>query len=142
MLLGALALDAPLKVMGFTPQGSAAAGRAQVAGLIAEASGLLGLDLADVAQAISISDDFLGSGHADTTPQAVEAIKLVASTEGIFLDPVYTGKAMAALIQAVRTGQLGPSDTVVFAHTGGIPALFAFAEALMPEPFSVYKRTN
>jgi 1-aminocyclopropane-1-carboxylate deaminase/D-cysteine desulfhydrase-like pyridoxal-dependent ACC family enzyme len=142
MLLGALALDAPLKVMGFTPQGSAAAGRCQVAGLIAEASRLLALDLAGVEQAISISDDFLGSGHADTTPEAVAAIKLVASTEGIFLDPVYTGKAMAALIQAVRMGQVGPSDTVVFAHTGGIPALFAFADALIPEPFSVYKRTN
>ena len=128
--------------MGFTPQGSAAAGRSQVAGLIAEASELLGLDVPGVEQAISISDDFLGSGHADTTPEAVEAIKLVASTEGIFLDPVYTGKAMAALIQAVRTGRLGPADTVVFAHTGGIPALFAFADALLPEPFSVYQRAN
>src|SRR5439155_8238090 len=128
--------------MGFTPQGSAAGGRTQVAGLIDEASQLLALDLPGVDRAISISDDFLGSGHAETTLEAVEAIKLVASTEGIFLDPVYTGKAMAALIQAVRVGRLGPSDTVVFAHTGGIPALFAFADALIPEPFSVYQRAN
>lgn len=138
MLLGALALGAPFRVMGLTPQGSAAASRVQVATLMKEVGQILAIDLPDSESAISIDDAFLGHGHADTTPEAVAAIKLVASTEGIFLDPVYTGKAMAGLINHIRSGELGPADTVVFAHTGGIPTVFAFADALMPEPFSVY----
>jgi len=52
----------------------------------------------------------------------------------VFLDPVYSGRAMAGLIGHVRSGQLRPDDTVVFAHTGGVPALFAYAEELVPEP--------
>ncbi len=142
MLLGALALGVPLRVVGFTPQGGAAQSRIQVAALMEEVSQLLAIELPGAESAISISDAFLGPGHASTTPEAVEAIKLAASTEGIFLDPVYSGKAMAGLIDHIRTGKLRSSDTVVFAHTGGIPALFAFADALMPEPFSVYRSTE
>jgi 1-aminocyclopropane-1-carboxylate deaminase/D-cysteine desulfhydrase-like pyridoxal-dependent ACC family enzyme len=55
---------------------------------------------------------------------------MVARAEGIFLDPVYTGKAMAALIDDVRRGVIDPSETVVFLHTGGTPALFAHADVL------------
>ena len=57
-------------------------------------------------------------------------LHLVARTEGILLDPVYTGKAMAALIDHVRRGQIPPASAVVFVHTGGTPALFAYADEL------------
>jgi len=56
----------------------------------------------------------------------VNAIRLVAQTEGIFLDPVYTGKAMAGLIDLIKKGRFKSTDTVIFIHTGGIPALFAY----------------
>ena len=59
-----------------------------------------------------------------------EALRLVASTEGIILDPVYSGKAMAGLIDHVRTGRIGKGETVIFLHTGGTPALFAYADDL------------
>jgi L-cysteate sulfo-lyase len=52
----------------------------------------------------------------------------VARLEGILLDPVYTGKAMAGLIDMVRTGRFKPKDRVLFWHTGGVPALFAYRE--------------
>jgi D-cysteine desulfhydrase len=64
------------------------------------------------------------------TPECREAVKLAASTEGLILDPVYTGKAMAGLIGHIRQGKFGKGDTVVFVHTGGMPALFAYAEDL------------
>lgn len=64
------------------------------------------------------------------TPEGLEALKLVARSEGIILDPVYTSKAMAGLIDHIRTGRLAKSDTVIFVHTGGTPALFAYAEDL------------
>jgi len=59
-----------------------------------------------------------------------EALKLAARTEGLILDPVYTGKAMAGLIDQVHTGRIPKGSKVVFVHTGGMPALFAYADDL------------
>ena len=55
---------------------------------------------------------------------------LAAGHEGLLLDPVYTGKAMAGLIAHVRSGRIAPGSRVLFVHTGGQPALFAYAESL------------
>lgn len=66
-----------------------------------------------------------GEGYGAITEDALEAIERVASLEGVILDPVYTGKAMAGLIAAAREGHFAPDDTVVFWHTGGAVALFA-----------------
>jgi D-cysteine desulfhydrase family pyridoxal phosphate-dependent enzyme len=66
-----------------------------------------------------------GDGYGAITEDALEAIERVASLEGVILDPVYTGKAMAGLIAAAREGRFAPDDTVVFWHTGGAVALFA-----------------
>jgi D-cysteine desulfhydrase family pyridoxal phosphate-dependent enzyme len=74
---------------------------------------------------VVVDHDRFGTGYGAPTDDAVEAITLTARTEGLVLDPVYTGKAMAGLIAAVRDGLIGPDDTVVFWHTGGSPALFA-----------------
>jgi D-cysteine desulfhydrase family pyridoxal phosphate-dependent enzyme len=66
-----------------------------------------------------------GDGYGAITDEALEAIERVAGLEGVILDPVYTGKAMAGLIGAAREGRFAPGDTVVFWHTGGAVALFA-----------------
>ncbi len=68
--------------------------------------------------------NYAAPGYAKPSKKGVEAIKLVAQTEGILLDPTYTGKAFAAVIDDVRNGKLTSKDTVVFVHTGGLPALF------------------
>ena len=67
---------------------------------------------------------YVGAGYGLISPAGAEAIRLLAQTEGILLDPVYTGKAMAALADLVRNGEMGSDKTVVFIHTGGTPALF------------------
>jgi 1-aminocyclopropane-1-carboxylate deaminase/D-cysteine desulfhydrase-like pyridoxal-dependent ACC family enzyme len=64
------------------------------------------------------------------TPKAAEAIKLVARTEGILLDPVYTAKAMAGLIDLVEQGHFERDDNVIFLHTGGTPTLFVYRNQL------------
>ncbi|MGH8975092.1 MAG: D-cysteine desulfhydrase family protein [Acidimicrobiia bacterium] len=66
-----------------------------------------------------------GAGYGKPTPETREAIRAAARTEGLILDPVYTGKAMAGLIGWAREGRFAPEETVVFWHTGGAPALFA-----------------
>ncbi|MEY2565536.1 MAG: D-cysteine desulfhydrase [Actinomycetota bacterium] len=71
----------------------------------------------------------IGGGYAVATDEGREALRLAARFEGLVLDPVYTGKAMAGLIAARRDGRLAPGDRVVFLHTGGLPALFAGAYA-------------
>ena len=67
---------------------------------------------------------FIGEGYGIPTPAALESINLLARTEAILLDPVYTSKGFSALMAHVRTGHIPPTDTVVFLHTGGMPALF------------------
>lgn len=76
----------------------------------------------------------IGSGYGSVTAAAREALLLAARLEGLVLDPVYTGKAMAGLVAACRSHQLAPSDHVVFIHTGGLPALFAAPYALWLRP--------
>ncbi|MBC8104642.1 MAG: D-cysteine desulfhydrase family protein [Cytophagales bacterium] len=69
--------------------------------------------------------DWMGPHYAAPTPACDAAIRLLARTEGVFLDPVYSGKAFAALLDLVRQARFSPRETVVFWHTGGSPALFA-----------------
>jgi D-cysteine desulfhydrase family pyridoxal phosphate-dependent enzyme len=87
---------------------------------------------------VVVQDGFIGPGYGIPTPEGVEAIRLVARTEGIFLDPTYTGKAMAGLIAEIRSGRMRRDETVMFLHTGGEPALFAHPEIrnLHPSPAS------
>ncbi len=76
-------------------------------------------------------DDYVGEAYGKPSPEALEAISLAARTEGLLLDPVYTGKAMAGLIDHVRQGRVTKDDVVVFIHTGGLPALFAFKDEIL-----------
>jgi L-cysteate sulfo-lyase len=75
-------------------------------------------------------DEFVGPGYGQATKEMVDAITLTARTEGILLDPVYSGKGMAGLIALCRRGHFKASDTVVFIHTGGSAALFAYQGTL------------
>jgi D-cysteine desulfhydrase/L-cysteate sulfo-lyase len=76
-------------------------------------------------------DDFVETRYGAPSTRGMEAIALAARTEGLLLDPIYTGKAMAGLIEHARQGKVGKDSTVVFIHTGGQPALFSFADTLL-----------
>lgn len=79
---------------------------------------------------LNLSDDYLGGGYGIVGDPEMEALSLVARLEGIVLDPVYTGRAMAGLFDMIRRGVFSKSETVLFWHTGGSPALFAYGETL------------
>jgi 1-aminocyclopropane-1-carboxylate deaminase/D-cysteine desulfhydrase-like pyridoxal-dependent ACC family enzyme len=85
----------------------------------------LGSNLALPPDEIECPMDWMGPQYGVPTPECMVAIRLLAQTEGIFFDPVYSGKAMAALLDMVRGGRFRPTDTIVFWHTGGGPSLFA-----------------
>jgi L-cysteate sulfo-lyase len=98
----------------------------KVSSLVGEVCALLGRpDLADVIDVVC-DGAYVGPGYGVETPGMADAVRMLARTEGIFLDPVYTGKAMAGLIDYVTCGKLAGSGPVVFLHTGGTPALFVY----------------
>jgi 1-aminocyclopropane-1-carboxylate deaminase/D-cysteine desulfhydrase-like pyridoxal-dependent ACC family enzyme len=96
---------------------------ARIAG---EAAERLGLKVRLAPGDLTVTDAFLGPGYGIPTPEAEAAIRLAARCEGLILDPVYTGKAFAGLRALGAEGMLPPDRAVVFWHTGGMPALFAF----------------
>lgn len=76
-------------------------------------------------------DNYVGPGYSIPTDGMTEAVKLLAQTESILLDPVYSGKAMAGLVDLVRKGHFAPGSNVLFLHTGGSPALYAYIDTFM-----------
>ncbi len=81
------------------------------------------------AGALRLRLDQVGAGYAELTEPVVEAVRLAARTEGLVLDPTYTGRALAGLVAAVREGDVRPGDRVVFLHSGGLPGLFGHPDA-------------
>jgi len=84
------------------------------------------LDLTVSPKDVKIVDDYVFGGYGKVSSQVVDAIELVGKEEGILLDPVYSGKAMSGLIDMVRNRMFEKTDTILFIHTGGIPALFPY----------------
>jgi D-cysteine desulfhydrase family pyridoxal phosphate-dependent enzyme len=95
----------------------------QVPTKAAEAAALAGR--AAPAGVVQLDHDHFGADYGAPTDDGRDAVDLAARMEGLILDPVYSGKAMAGLITARRNGRIAPDTRVVFLHTGGLPALFA-----------------
>jgi len=91
----------------------------------------IGADPVD-ASLVLCDDTQFGSEYGTPTPEALEAIKLLADTEAILLDPVYSSKAFAGMLADIRAGLYADDDAIVFVHTGGTPALFAKVDLLKP----------
>lgn len=94
-----------------------------------ETLALLGTRRRVTIEEISIDDTQVGEGYAIPTEEGMAAIGLLARTEAIILDPVYTGKAMAAAIADVRGGIYSSEDSIIYLHTGGGPSVFANLDA-------------
>lgn len=80
---------------------------------------------------VRLEEDYIGPAYGVVTREGQAALQLAARTEGIVLDPVYTAKAMAGMIDHVRRGRVPPGSTLVFVHTGGVPALFTYADEVL-----------
>lgn len=89
---------------------------------------LIGVNVDIPAAAVVAFDDYVGPGYSLPTDSMVEAVKLLAQTEGILLDPVYSGKAMAGMIDLIRKDYFKKGSNVLFLHTGGSPALYAYMD--------------
>ncbi|MET4700425.1 L-cysteate sulfo-lyase [Constrictibacter sp. MBR-5] len=94
--------------------------------LAAETAELLGITSGVEAGATAVDDGYFGTAYGVPTPGMIEAVELTARHEGLLLDPVYSGKAMAGLIDHVRNGTWQAGEDVLFLHTGGIAGLFGY----------------
>lgn len=126
LVAGLNALNAPIGVIGISVRAKREAQIANVHKLACETSELIGVKGELSKDLVEAYDDYVGPGYGQPTDEMVDAISLLAAEEGIFLDPVYSGKGMAGLIGLVRKGALKKGETVVFIHTGGAAALFAY----------------
>ena len=103
-------------------------GNSPVARLINEAAKLLGVAISVTPADLANRDEWSGPEYAAPSVQSQEAMRLAAVTEALILDPRYSAKGMAGLIGTIRSGLFRAGETVVFIHTGGQPALFAYHE--------------
>ena len=124
--LRALGIDAP--VLGVCVRRAADLQRPRILARCGEIAKLLGVPSPVIAADVQITDEFLAPGYGQLNPATREAIMTGASREALMLDPVYSGKAMAGFLDRARKGSA--EETLVFLHTGGTPAIFAYGNVL------------
>ena len=117
--------SAPYQLAGIAVSGGEPEKRQRALRIANQAAELLNISTRITTDDLPNDEAYIGTGYAVATEACVEAIHLLARTEGIFIDPVYSGKAMAGMIDHIRKGMYQPTDSIVFLHTGGTPALFA-----------------
>jgi 1-aminocyclopropane-1-carboxylate deaminase/D-cysteine desulfhydrase-like pyridoxal-dependent ACC family enzyme len=132
MILGArmTGLADTTDLLGISVDRPAAALAPGIADLATRGADALGLGWRVYPSEVEINDDYLGGGYAVVGESEREAIRLLAQHEGILLDPVYTGRALAGLIDLIRRGAFTAGQRVLFWHTGGTAALFASSDAI------------
>jgi 1-aminocyclopropane-1-carboxylate deaminase/D-cysteine desulfhydrase-like pyridoxal-dependent ACC family enzyme len=129
LVLGKALLKAQFEVVGIASMPPRSDLKSAIASWAEDAARLLGLEVPVAETEISNYAEFVGERSRTVNSGCLEAIRLVARTEGIILDPVHTGKAMAGLISHIRCGRINAKETVVFVHTGGTPVIFDYVDA-------------
>ena len=129
LVAGLVALNSGIPVLGIGVRAPKPKQEANVLALAERTAAHLGLPGIIKPEHVVANCDYVGQGYGIPTEGMVEAVKLVAQKEGILLDPVYSGKGMAGLIDLIQKGRFGKDQNVVFLHTGGQAGLFGYPEA-------------
>lgn len=130
LLAGLRALANTTPVLGFTVHLDRREQQELVWSLLVETAALLQTGNRPARADVLASSDYYGGIYGVVQDSSIEAMEIMTSTEGILLDPIYTGVALAGLIDQIRKGRFGPQDTVLFLHTGGTPGLFGYVDRL------------
>ncbi|HEV7158585.1 MAG TPA: D-cysteine desulfhydrase [Caulobacteraceae bacterium] len=127
LLAGLVGLTAGIPVTGVSVRRPKAEQEGNVRVLTKDCADLLGT-LSPTRKDVVVADEWVGPGYSLPSPEMIEAVRMTASLESVLLDPVYTGKAMAGLIGMARAGRWKAKEKVLFLHTGGSPALYAYQD--------------
>ncbi len=128
LVAGLHALSSPIRVLGIGVRQPKGTQEANVLRLAQATAAHMGVERPITADAVEANCDYVGAGYGLPTPGMAEAVQMVARLEGVFLDPVYSGRGMAGLIDLIRKGTLTAGEHVVFLHTGGSSGLFGYAD--------------
>ncbi len=131
LVAGARALGRSVEIIGISVSDPKDAFADIVLRIADETGRALGLEPESRKDDVIVLDEYLKEGYGVVTAGVAEAIRHVFASDGVVLDPVYTGKAMAGLIDLVRRGRFRKDDKIIFLHTGGTPALFPYREPLI-----------
>ena len=126
LALGLKHLGSPMRVVGICVQRPASFMGPLIIQRAEEAAALLGISMRVEPEDLALDDQHIGQGYGIATGAALEAIELAARSEGLILDPAYTGKCMAGLMADIRAGRWAAGRPVIFLHSGGTPGLFAY----------------
>lgn len=126
LILGAKLLDFNAKILGASVFANKADTSKTVTRLVNSSAELFDVDVSILPNEVNVFDDYIKEGYGIINKDVSYAIKLVAENEGIFLDSIYTGKAMVMLLDLIKRDYFKKDDNVVFFHTGGLPAIFLF----------------
>ena len=129
LVVGFAACNTGIPVLGIGVRAPKDAQEANVFALAQKTEAKLGLSGVVAREHVVANCDYVGDGYGLPTESMVEAVSLLAQTEGLLLDPVYSGKGMAGLIDLIRKGHFKEGENVVFIHTGGSVALFGYPKA-------------
>ena len=121
------------RIIGISVSRDAAWFQERIARMAQDCANLIGWDQTWTSDDIHVADQYVGTSYGVPSPGGIAAIYRAAATEGVLLDPVYTGKAMAGLIGLVENGTIPAGSSVMFVHCGGAPALFPFSDALLAD---------
>ena len=132
LVVGLQALNSPIRLLGIGVRAAREKQETMVHDLGRRTWDLLGLRGELPREAVAANCDYVGGGYGVPTPGMVEAVTLLAQTEGLLLDPVYSGKGMAGLIDLIRKGRFKKDENIVFLHTGGSVALFGYPATFGP----------
>lgn len=130
LALAASALGVPFPVFNICPIRWEWDTQEDMADVANQTAALLDLDTRLTPADVRVSFDFIAPGYGKLSPDGAAALELLARTEGILLDPIYSGKAAAGMIHDIRRGRYRPDEHIVLIHTGGTPALFAYSNDL------------
>jgi D-cysteine desulfhydrase len=131
LLAGLHGVNANLPLTGVSVRAAKAPQEEKIHALAQATADLLGVRPPVPRELVEVVDDYVGPGYSLPTASMVEAVQLFARHEGILLDPVYTGKTAAGLIGMVRAGRFAAGERVLFLHTGGAPALYAYEDVIL-----------
>jgi L-cysteate sulfo-lyase len=132
LVVGLQALNSPIRLLGIGVRAAREKQETMVHDLGRGTWELLGLRGELPRESVAANCDYVGGGYGVPTPGMVEAVTLLARTEGLLLDPVYSGKGMAGLIDLIRKGRFQKDENIVFLHTGGSVALFGYPSTFRP----------
>jgi 1-aminocyclopropane-1-carboxylate deaminase/D-cysteine desulfhydrase-like pyridoxal-dependent ACC family enzyme len=124
LVVGAKALKNDVKILGISVSDDKESVGEEVLTIAQDTMQALGLEIAVKKEDIVVFDEYIKEGYGVMDKDVAEALRFMSNQEGIFLDPVYTGKALTGLIDLVKKGFLKKEDNIIFIHTGGTPALF------------------